>query len=89
MQPFTAFQSKGMGLIFFINPMVSWFAPFQDISISETSGWRPIDALRQDEIRTELMNGLVNHNIYRDPQLLKNCADDKPMLDIKVRVGGL
>ena len=53
----------------------------ETISLGEQSGWRPHDESRQQEIKTDLMNGKYGHSILRDPQLLKSARDSRYLLD--------
>ena len=58
----------------------------KDISVDDSvSGWRAHDVVRQHEIKDGLMQGMVGHNIFRDPQLVRQSSDTtKPRLDPKV-----
>ena len=60
---------------------IFWGKTLNTISLGEQSGWRPHDVSRQQEIKTDLMNGKYGHSILRDPQLLKSARDSRYLLD--------
>ena len=53
-----------------------------EISVSETSGWRPQDPSRQQGILEALRSGSLGHHIMREPQVAVSCVTGKYLLDI-------